>query len=75
MINKMLRRILTATQYNLMNMGNLFKKTEVVKSLHTTTKSKKLEETNLESIFQTNLTLEDPIFPKMTRDSLYYMIT
>lgn len=75
MINKMLRRILTATQYNLMNMGNLFKKPKVVRSLHTTAKNKKLEETNRENIFQTNLTLEDHIFTKMIRDSLYYMIT
>lgn len=75
MINKILRRILTATQYNLMNMGNHFKKTKMDRSLHTTAKNKKLEEINRENIFQTNLIRGDPILPKMTRDSLYYMIT
>jgi len=75
MIKKMLRRILTAIQYNLMNMDNLFKNPKMVRSLHTTAKNKKLKETNRENISQMNLIREDPLFPKMTRDSLNYMIT
>ena len=75
MIKKMLRRILTATQYNLMNMDNLFKNPKMVRSLHTTAKNKKLKETNRENISQMNLIREDPLFPKMTKDSLNYMIT
>lgn len=75
MIKKMLRRILTAIQYNLMNMDNLFKNPKMVRSLHTTAKNKKLKETNRENISQMNLIREDPLFPKMTKDSLNYMIT
>lgn len=71
----MLKRILTAIQYNLMNMDNLFKNPKMVRSLHTTAKNKKLKETNRENISQMNLIREDPLFPKMTRDSLNYMIT